>query len=181
MYNTIDKAVDVLLKGGVIIYPSDTIWAIGCDATNKKAINKIFEIKKRDTSLPLICLMNNIEMMERYVYVDDEVKKFLSSNKLPTTIIYEKIKNFSTFKKSVGIRIPDNNYCQNLIKKFGKPIISTSVNFSGKKFPNYFRDIDSEILDKVNYISKIDLNKKMYKASRIIKISKDGNIKILRT
>ena len=77
MYNTIDKAVDVLLQGGVIIYPSDTIWAIGCDATNKKAINKIFEIKKRDTSLPLICLMNNIEMMERYVYVDDEVKKFL--------------------------------------------------------------------------------------------------------
>lgn len=178
---TIDEAVEILKKGGTIIYPSDTVWALGCDATNKIAINKIFKIKKRDRRLPLICLMNSIEMLERYVHVGNEEKKFLKSNNFPTTIIYEKIKNFSTFKNSVAIRIPENLYCQNLIKKFNKPITSTSVNFSGQKSPNYFREIDTEILDRVNHISKIGLHKKMSRASRIIKISEDGTIKILRS
>ena len=97
------------------------------------------------------------------------------------TLQYEKIKNFSTFKNSVAIRIPVNLYCQNLIKKFNKPITSTSVNFSGQKSPNYFREIHPEILDRVNHISKIGLHKKISKASRIIKILEDGTIKILRS
>ena len=181
MQSLINKSIKILEKGGVIIYPSDTIWAIGCDATNQVAIDKIFDIKKRDYSMPLICLIDSIKMLEKYVYVNDFVKSFLRSNLIPTTIIYDQIKNLSTFKKSVGIRIPDDSFCQELIKRFGKPITSTSVNFTGKKYPSCFDEIDSEILKMVDYVVKINLDKKISKASRIIKIENDNTIKTLRS
>ena len=93
MNSEISKAVECLKKGGIIIYPSDTIWAIGCDATNSKAISKIFKIKKRDSTLPLICLMNNYQMLNKYVDISDKTKDFLQLQNKPTTIIYNKIKN----------------------------------------------------------------------------------------
>ena len=145
MISEILKTVEYLKNGGIIIYPSDTIWAIGCDATNSKAINKIFKIKKRDSSSPLICLMNDYQMLNKYVNLTKKNKHFLELQKKPTTIIFNKVKELSFYKSSIAIRIPNDEFCQKLIKEFNKPITSTSVNITGDRFPECFDEINNDI------------------------------------
>ena len=112
MISEILKTVEYLKDGGIIIYPSDTIWAIGCDATNSKAINKIFKIKKRDSSSPLICLMNDYQMLNKYVNLTKKNKDFLELQKKPTTIIFNKVKELNFYKNSIAVRIPNDEFCQ---------------------------------------------------------------------
>jgi len=176
MNSEISKAVECLKSGGIIIYPSDTIWAIGCDATNSKAIKRIFKIKKRDLKFPLICLMNNYQMLNKYVNITDEIKDYLHLQKKPTTIIYNKIKEFSLYNKSLAVRIPKDEFCQKLISVFNKPITSTSVNISGDKFPECFNQIKTEILNQIDYSVNLKRNRKLKKPSQIIKIDGDSFI-----
>ena len=181
MFLEIKKAVNTLKKGGIIIYPSDTMWAIGCDATNQEAINKIYKIKKRDINIPFICLVSDYQMLEKYVETDYKTFEIINSYDEPTTIIFEKTKNFKTFPNSVALRIPKDSFCQKLIKDFKKPIISSSVNISGDKFPYFYRDINKVILEKVDYKVKLKVDKKMNNPSRIIKINQDYTSIIIRS
>ena len=176
MNSEISKAVECLKKGGIIIYPSDTIWAIGCDATKSKAISKIFKIKKRDSTLPLICLMNNYQMLNKYVDISDKIKNFLQLQNKPTTIIYNKIKKFSVYKETVAVRIPNDQFCLKLISEFNKPITSTSVNISGDNFPEFFNEIKDEILNQIDYSVNLKRNEKLKTPSQIIKIDGDSFI-----
>ena len=161
MISEILKTVEYLKNGGIIIYPSDTIWAIGCDATNSKAINKIFKIKKRDSSSPLICLMNDYQMLNKYVNLTKKNKHFLELQKKPTTIIFNKVKELSFYKSSIAIRIPNDEFCQKLIKEFNKPITSTSVNITGDRFPECFDEINNDILNQIDYTVNLKRNEKL--------------------
>tara|TARA_B100000902_G_scaffold6788_1_gene8782 strand:- start:7618 stop:8163 length:546 start_codon:yes stop_codon:yes gene_type:complete len=177
----IKKAVKCLNNGGIIIYPSDTLWAIGCDATNQNSIDKIYKIKKRSKSMPFICLMNNYKMIEKYTNINQSTKDIINSQNGPTTVIYDEVKNLDTFSKSIAIRIPNDLFCQNLLNAFDRPIISTSVNISGDNYPFYFKEIDKVILDQVDYKVNLFINKKLDKASKIIKIKEDNSIIIIRS
>ena len=177
----IEKAVKHLKKGGIIIYPSDTIWAIGCDATNQSSINKIYKLKKRDKNLPFICLMSDYKMVEKYTNISQSTKNIIELQKEPTTVIYDMVRNLETFDNSIAIRVPRDIFCNKLLNKFNKPIISTSVNFSGKKYTFYYNEISNSILEKVDYIVALRKNEKLNKASRIIKIKKDNSIITVRS
>lgn len=176
----IEKALECLNSGGILIYPSDTLWAIGCDATNTEAIDKIYKIKNRNRSMPFICLMNDFKMTNRYVKTSKEIKNYLKRSSNPTTVIYNDVKNLKAFPESIAIRIPKDKFCNNLIKKFDKPIISSSVNISGESFPFFFNDIKKEILDQADYKVSLRLNEKLDKPSIIIKMC-DNSIITLRS
>ncbi|MBL6649288.1 MAG: threonylcarbamoyl-AMP synthase [Flavobacteriaceae bacterium] len=176
MNEEISKAIEHLNNGGVILYPCDTIWGMGCDATNQKAIDKIYAIKKRKPTSPLICLMSDFKMAEKYLTISSKVKSFLNTQKRPTTIVFNKVKNMETYKNSIAIRIPNDQFCISLISKFGKPITSTSVNFSGKNYPEFFKDIDNDILKQIDYAVNLRRNEKLINPSKIVKIKNDSII-----
>ena len=184
MNNDIINAVDVLKSGGIILYPTDTIWGIGCDAYCDIAVKKVYEIKKRDHSKPLICIASSFEMVGEYVEISNLKKLKSISEKSPTTFIFNdpvKISKYvSANNYSVGFRVPNDNFCLELINKFGRPIVSTSANISGADIPLEFNFISSEIKSKVDYIVKYGQNKKSYSASSILKIDKKGLITKLR-
>ena len=184
MNNEITNAVDVLKSGGIILYPTDTIWGIGCDAYCDIAVKKIYEIKRRDHSKPLICLASSFEMVGKYVRISNLKKLKSISEKSPTTFIFNnpvKISKYvSTNNYSIGFRVPNDNFCLELINKFGRPIVSTSANISGIDIPLEFNLISSEIKSKVDYIVKYGHNKKSCAASSILKIDRNGLITKLR-
>jgi L-threonylcarbamoyladenylate synthase len=181
------KAIEVLQSGGTILYPTDTIWGLGCDATNSKAVNKIFKIKFRQTSKPLIILVENIDMIKEYVAKVPEIAiEMIESYKGSLTIIYENArnlpKNLIAGDGTIAIRIPDQKFCLNLIHGLGKPIISTSANFSGDPSPISFSKISSGIKEAVDYVCTTDqaiFNSS--KPSTIIRIQDDGQIQIIRS
>jgi len=182
--NEITNAVDVLKSGGIILYPTDTIWGIGCDACCDTAVKKVFEIKRRDHSKPLICLASSFEMIGEYVEVSNLKKLKSISEKSPTTFIFNnpiKISNYvSSNSYSIGFRVPNDNFCSELLNKFGRPIVSTSANISGFDIPLEFNLISSEIKSKVDYVVNYGKNKRSYLASTILKIDEKGLITKLR-
>ena len=184
MNNEITNAVDVLKSGGIILYPTDTIWGVGCDACCDIAVKKVYEIKKRDYSKPLICLASSFEMVGEYVEVSNLKKLKSISEKSPTTFIFHnpvKISKYvSNNNYSLGFRVPNDNFCLELIKKFGRPIVSTSANISGIDIPSEFSLISSEIKSKVDYIVDYGKNKKSYTPSTILKFDEKGLITKLR-
>ena len=184
MNNEITNAVDVLKSGGIILYPTDTIWGIGCDACCDTAVKKVFEIKRRDHSKPLICLASSFEMVGEYVEVSNLKKLKSISEKSPTTFIFNnpiKISKYvSSNSYSVGFRVPNDNFCSELLNKFGRPIVSTSANISGFDIPLEFNLISSEIKSKVDYVVNHGKNKRSYSASTILKIDEKGLITKLR-
>ena len=184
MNNEITNAIDVLKSGGIILYPTDTIWGIGCDACCDTAVKKVFEIKRRDHSKPLICLASSFEMVCEYVEVSNLKKLKSISEKSPTTFIFDnpvKISKYvSNNNYSLGFRVPNDNFCLELIKKFGRPIVSTSANISGIDIPLEFNLISSEIKSKVDYIVDYGKNKKSYTPSTIFKFDEKGLITKLR-
>ncbi len=179
------KAYHILKKGGLILYPTDTIWGIGCDATNASAVQKIYELKQRKDSKALICLVNNYSMLERHV---DNVPKIaynildLAVN--PTTIIYDNpagiAENLIASDNTLAIRIVEHDFCKKLIRYLGKPLVSTSANISNQTTPKCFEEISQEILKGVDYVVNLPHEKKDAKPSTIIKLSNDGIIKIIR-
>jgi len=180
----IKESVQILKSGGVILYPTDTIWGIGCDATKKKSIEKIYKIKNRPKKKPLILLVNNTKMLSEYVEeVPEEIIKILNKNNEPTTIVYpnpKKLPKILTKTNTIAIRVTNDYFCSEIIKKLKKPIISTSANISREKNPKNFKEINNKIKKMVDYIvnHKIDLN--LEKPSRIIKINSKNIIEFIR-
>ena len=162
-----------LESGETILYPTDTVWGIGCDALSDNATKKIFKLKKRDYSNGLICLASSFEMISKYADINQIEKLNQVSGDSPTTFIFDNPKNISNFvignNSSVAFRVPKNNFCMKLIEAFGKPIVSTSANLSGFKVPLNFNDIKPEIKENVGYVVKLDQSKDCNVSSRILK------------
>ena len=179
----IETAVDALRQKKIILYPTDTVWGIGGDATDSKVVQKVYHLKQREDHKAMIILISSKEMLESYVEsIPNQAASFLESDR-PTTVIYPKgvglAHNLLGEDSSIGIRIPKYPFCQELIKQFGKPIISTSANISGKPTPLSFESIDTEILDGVDYIVPLR-EKTSNQPSRVVKIDSKGEIHILR-
>ena len=180
MQTEIDKALATLKHGGIILYPSDTIWGIGCDATNTDAIEKIFKLKKRLDSKALISLVAN----EQQLKLITEIIPDLDITSSPTTIVYLNIKglgeNLLADNGSAAIRIVQDTFCQKLILSFGKAIVSTSANISGEKSPKQFSEISEELKKNVDYIVNLRQNELMSTPSSILMINKDTSITKIR-
>lgn len=180
------KAVDVLIKGGVILYPTDTIWGLGCDATRQDAVERIFSIKQRDDSKSLIVLVNGFGMLERYVRNIPEIAYQLAEvADKPLTIIYPKGRSLAPgvlgSDGSVGIRICSEGFCNELITRFRKPIVSTSANISDTPAPAIFSEIDEVIASSADYVvSCRQSDTTRNTPSSIIKVEDDGVIRIIR-
>jgi L-threonylcarbamoyladenylate synthase len=186
MQQDIHKAVTILKSGGTILYPSDTIWGIGCDATNQRAAQKIYNIKGRGKEFSFIILLDSATKIQEYVNnTPDILWDLIDSIDFPTTIIYPEAKNLpkNVMAKdgSIAIRIVKEGFAHELIKKFGKPIVSTSANFSGEASPLLYKDIDEKLVEKVSYVSETGRNvlEKM-KPSTLIKLKSNGEFDILR-
>ena len=183
--NDINKALPILHAGGLILYPTDTIWGIGCDATNADAVNKIFKLKKRRDSKSMIVLIGDKKELKNYVqHIPSSLEKIYSGTR-PTTIIYNEginlAKNVLSLDGSIAIRIVMDAFCISLINAFGKPIVSTSANISGFPSPGNFTAIQDEIKKGVDYIVRHrqdDLN--LGNPSSILKLRKDGTTDIIR-
>jgi len=186
MEEEIKKALEVLKDGGIIIYPTDTVWGIGCDATNDKAVRKIFRLKKRmshKSMIVLICQAKNIESIVEEV--PSIALDLMESWEKPLTIVYDEAKNLAksliSSDKTIGVRVSKNAFNQELIKQLGRPIVSTSANFSKQNTPLFFSDIDSKLLEAVDYVVDYERNiQSEPKPSTVIRIHHDGNFDVLR-
>lgn len=196
------EAVKVLREGGVILYPTDTIWGIGCDATNPEAVAKVYGIKKRPDSKSLVLLADSLDMVGRYVReIPDIAVQLVEVNDRPMTIIYPDAicgkapaegskavadRHFLAYNAvaedgSVGIRVPMNEFCRNLCYRLGRPVVSTSANLSGEASPERYADIPQEIISAVDYLVDPALERDSQgKASQIIKVGLRGEIQIIR-
>ncbi|MFH2142206.1 MAG: L-threonylcarbamoyladenylate synthase [Bacteroidota bacterium] len=186
MHKDIIQAIEVLSNGGIILYPTDTIWGIGCDPTNETAIEKIHKIKKSDYSKSMVILINNTNMLDRYVdIVPDIAYDLIEVSTNPLTIVYPGAKNLpeNLIAKdgTIGIRVVSSGFCFELISKFRKPVVSTSANYSGDNPPSNFSQIPSEILKSVDYVVAYGQNDhSQKKPSEIIKLGVSGEIEIIR-
>ncbi|MGB5500531.1 MAG: L-threonylcarbamoyladenylate synthase [Maribacter sp.] len=183
--NEINKCIAVMSEGGLILYPTDTVWGIGCDATNEVAVEKVYQLKQRADSKALICLVANDAMLERHVeHVPEVAYDILDLANKPTTIIYDKpialAKNAIAQDNTMAIRVASDKFCQYLINKFKKPNISTSANIAGDLTPKRFGEISDVILKGVDYIVNLQHDKKTGPASSIIKLGNDGRVKVIR-
>jgi len=174
-----------LKQSKTILYPTDTVWGIGCDATNFDAVFKVYQIKKREVSKSLVVLVNSFEMLQNYVNdIPDLVGYILSRTEKPTTVIYNNPKNLAknviATDNTVAIRIVKDKFCQKLIQEFGKPIVSTSANSSGKPTPKSFKEIEPSILESVDYVVDLYQEKKCGEPSTILKVETDGCVTIIR-
>ena len=173
----IRQAVEVMRRGGVILYPTDTIWGIGCDATNEEAVRRVYDIKKRDDSKALICLVDSDHRLQRYVSdVPNVAWDLIEYATRPLTIIFDKAED-----GSVGIRVTREEFSRQLCYRFQKAVVSTSANVSGEPSPACFDDISDEIKNAVDYIVQ-SRRKEKTKAvpSSIIKLGSDGEVAIIR-
>ena len=182
----IKQAIITLNKGGVILYPTDTIWGIGCDANNTSAINKIYKIKNRDKNKPLIILINDKNLLLNYVKSIPKVaEKIIDMHQMPTTIIYDNPINLPdvlTYNNTIGVRVIKDHPINMLLNEFKKPITSTSANITSHKMPLSFQSIDRNIKNHVDYIfpENFSETKSINKSSRIIKINQSANIEVIR-
>lgn len=182
----IQKCLVSLRAGGIILYPTDAIWGIGCDATNDKAAEKVFQIKQREESKSLILLVSDDGMLNRFVKdVPALAWDLIEITDTPLTIIYDAprgiAKNILAEDGSIGIRMAKDAFCQKLIYKFGRPIVSTSANISGTNAPKNFSEISSEIFSQVDYVVnwRQDENR-ILQPSSIIKLKSNGEFQIIR-
>ena len=202
MQEAIQKALEVLRSGGVILYPTDTVWGIGCDATNPEAVAKIYEIKRRADSKSLVLLASDIDMIVRYVKEIPEMAiQLIEVNDKPMTIIYpdaivglapkdgvlpkpdRRALAFNTVAEdgTVGIRIPMMDFCQQLVFKLGRPLVSTSANISGEPTPKRYAEISEEIRSAVDHVVDPSLESGATgQSSSIIKVGLDYSIEIIR-
>ncbi|MEP5338235.1 MAG: L-threonylcarbamoyladenylate synthase [Algibacter sp.] len=185
MNEEINKAIQTLKQGGLILYPTDTVWGIGCDASNPEAVKKIYNLKQREDSKALICLVADDRMLKKYVKnIPEAAFSIIDVTDKPTTIIYDDAQNLAenliANDGSIAIRIPDNDFCFALLRKLNGALVSTSANISGYPTPKSFKEIAPAILKDVDYVVNLHHEKKCDKPSSIIKISNSGIVKIIR-
>lgn len=182
----IQKCLEVLKAGGIILYPTDTIWGLGCDATNKDAVTKLIELKKRPENMAMIVLVNSEPMIEQYVKEVPEIAwQIIEVAEDPISIIYPEAKNLAAnvpaTDGSIAIRLCKDPFCNQLISRFRKPIVSTSANFSGENTPRDFSEISKEVKQYADYIVKHRQNDRSEAIpSSIIKLGLGGEIKVIR-
>lgn len=182
----IRQAIEVMNKGGVILYPTDTIWGIGCDATNEAAVRRVFEIKKRADAKALITLVDSEAKLEFYVNDIPEVAwDLIEVAERPLTIIFDHARNLApnllAEDGSAGIRITKEEFSKNLCMRMKRAIVSTSANISGEPSPKCFADISPEILQAVDYVCTSRRNETHNPpASNIIKLGSGGEVKVIR-
>lgn len=180
----ISEALHVLKKGGIILYPTDTVWGIGCDAINADAIDRIYALKKRSEEKALICLVSDFKMLNQYVEEVPEVAyDILKYASKPTTIVYDKpiriAENLVGEDDTLGIRVTKDKFCNMLIRKLKRPLVSTSANISGKATPSNLEEISQEIVEGVDYVVNLP-SERGAKPSAIIKLGNDGKVKVIR-
>ena len=186
MEHEIRKVIEVLRKGETILYPTDTVWGIGCDATNEKAVEKVFQIKSREAGKSLIVLVSDIGMLNRFVKEVPAIAwDLIDTSDTPLTIIYDSArglaKNVLAEDGSIGVRMVKDDFCQRMIHKFGKPVVSTSANLSGEPTPQNFDEISDTIKSQADHVvdwRQDDLHKA--KPSSIIKLKGNGEFQIIR-
>ena len=182
----IQKAIQVLNNGGVILYPTDTIWGIGCDANNETAIKKVYSIKNRSKKKPLIILIHDKNLLLNYIkHVPHIAEKIIAEDQTPTTIIYQNpinLPNALIRNQAIAIRVVKKHCINMLLTHFGKALTSTSANMSNSKSPLFFKDIHDDIKNAVDYIIPQTFIKKTTtnKASQIIKINNDETVDVIR-
>jgi len=183
----INAAIETLKDGGIILYPTDTVWGLGCDATNKDAVSKIFEMKQRSDSKSLITLVSDLDMLTQYVKeIPPMALNLIEVNDKPMTIIYPDAvglaENVVAEDGTAGIRIPTGSeFCIELLKRFHRPIVSTSANISGQPTPAFYEDIDIEIIEAVDWCADPYIEEgSTGESSQIIKVGLGGEIKIIR-
>jgi L-threonylcarbamoyladenylate synthase len=184
--NDIDYCLEKLQEGGLILYPTDTVWGIGCDATDPVAVNKIYQLKQRtDTRSMIVLVADEREILKYVTQPELQIFDYIKGVTRPTTVIYEGAvelaENLLAEDGSVAIRICEDEFCKNLIKRFRKPIVSTSANISGYPAPMCFKDIEPAIVNSVDYVVSHRQEETEYrKPSSIIKWEKDGTLTIIR-
>jgi L-threonylcarbamoyladenylate synthase len=180
------KCIEVLRSGGTILYPTDTVWGIGCDAKNEKAVEKVYAIKQRSDSKSLIVLLHDESMLNKYVHeVPGVAWDLIELSEKPLTIIFDQVggmaPNVVAADGSCGIRICKEEFCNRLLHKFGRPLVSTSANISGKPTPHNYREISEEIRNAVDYV--VDWRREenaQFEPSTIMRLKNDGQIEIIR-
>jgi L-threonylcarbamoyladenylate synthase len=186
MIEDLKKAIEVLQQGGIILYPTDTIWGIGCDATNADAVKRIYDLKKRTDNKSMLILLNNENRLSQYVSEIPEIAyELIEVSDKPLTLIYPGAKNLApnliAEDGSLGIRVVKDDFCDKLISRFKKPIVSTSANISGQTSPQFFDEIEDAIQQGVDYIVNYRQDDTTPReASSIIKLGVGGTFEILR-
>ena len=183
----IDACLEILDAGGLILYPTDTIWGIGCDATNEMAVEKIYRLKQRPDHKPMVILMADEREILQYVTQPDlQVFDYIKGVSKPITVVYEGgvglADQLLADDRSVAIRITSDSFCKHLIKRFRKPIVSTSANLSGYPAPRSFQDIDPLIKEGVDYVVRYrQSDDNYYKPSSVVRWDKNGELIIIRS
>ena len=182
----VSKTVEVLKNGGTILYPTDTIWGLGCDATDEKAVKQIFKIKSRPPEKSMIILIDTFERLDEYVVnIPPMAIDLINIVRAPISIIYPKAKNLPSnviaVDGSIAIRVVKNDFCKAVIKQFDKAIVSTSANITGTPSPMHYSEISKDIVESVDYAVNRNMETSIdTKASTIVKFKEDGEFEILR-
>jgi L-threonylcarbamoyladenylate synthase len=181
----IHNAFEVINNGGIILYPTDTVWGIGCDATNPEAVAKVYQLKKRTETQSMICLMNGEKMMYNVFKEIPEVAwQILDLSENPTTLVLDNPRNVASnliaSDQTLGIRIVKEPFCFKLMERMKKPLVSTSANISGQPTPKSFKEISPEIIKGVDYVVNLHHEKIAGKPSTIIKLKNDSQVKVIR-
>lgn len=186
MYTDINAAVECMKRGGVILYPTDTVWGIGCDATNSEAVRRVFELKRRAEAKAMISLVGSVAMLERYVRdIPDVAYDMVDLAVSPLTVIYDSpcgiAPELIAEDGSAAFRVTSEIYSHGLCQGLGRPVVSSSANVSGEHTPRFFNEIDSDLVGAVDYVASYRRDDtEARKSSSIIKISSDCSIKIIR-
>ncbi len=185
MQEEIQKAFEVIQNGGIILYPTDTVWGIGCDATNADAVAKIYALKKRAETQSMIVLMNGEKMMYNvFKDIPETAWQIIDLSEKPTTLILDNPRNVAANiiaeDKTLGVRLVKEPFCFKLMERMKKPLVSTSANISGEPTPKSFKEISPEIIKGVDYVVNLHHDKIAGKPSTIIKLSNDLQVKIIR-
>ena len=186
MQNAVDKCIEVLRAGGLILYPTDTIWGIGCDATNEEAVAKVYALKQSEDKHSMLCLCRDADMIVRYVNRAPGIAfEVMELSDKPLTAILPGAtgvaKSLIPETGTLGVRIPQHDFCQALLRKFGKPIVSTSANISGEEAAKRLKDVDERMINGVDYVVNPRFEgKPTLKPSAIISFGEGGEVEIIR-
>ena len=181
----VHNAYEIIKNGGIILYPTDTVWGIGCDATNEVAVKRIYALKKREETKSMIALLNGERMMYNvFKEIPDVAWQILDLSERPTTLILDNprniAKNIVAEDNTLGIRIVTEPFCFKLMERMKKPLVSTSANISGATTPKIFKEISPEIIKGVDYVVNLYHDKVCKNPSTIIKLGLDSQVKVIR-
>lgn len=186
LFDEVEKAAKVLSEGGLILYPTDTIWGIGADATDPAAVARIYELKQREDSKSMLVLTDSLETLARWVEkIPEEALRLINTTTEPLTVIYDSpvgiAENLRADDGSLGIRITAEEFSRQLCRKFGKPIVSTSANISGEPSARQFSEISGKIMAGVDYVVNYRRDDPSSgRPSRIVKVASDGTTTVIR-